>query len=388
MALDTPAPAVLARDAAGDRLTLLRGTGIVALGFGVGSSLQSAWIYAQLVPDWAYVDLWRRLAANGAAVVVLLLALGLLRVHRARGGPVIFLRLLLAALLMSVLRTVVQIGLGVHPADDRDVVLAEVLTGLFVGVVAAGTGAWGMVARRRARAMIRRAEREAVSIEIAVQALEDEEVRIRRRLAEGLHGTLQQRLVLVERRLEAVAAAADRPELAADVAWVREQIAEAREIDVRQMSRLLYPELVEVGLVPAVRALLGRLPRTIATRLTVGDELRRLDDPAGEGLATSDRLLAVRVVEEAVTNALKHGPPARVEVRLDVAEGALVIVVTNDGEPYVAPAARDPRSGTARLEQRLRVAGGTLRVERGPRTGARVEAVLPLGVLPPGDRLR
>jgi len=374
---------------AADRLSLLRGTAIVALGYAVGASVQSAWIYSQLVPEWAQVDLWRRLVANGAAVAGLVTALGVLRVHRARGAPSIGLRLVVAAVLMGVLRVGVQVGLGVHPSDDLATMYAEAVTGFFVGVISGSIGVWGMVSRRRARVVIRAAEREAVGVELAVQALEDEEVRVRRRVAEGLHGTLQQRLVLVDGRLDAVgAAAADRPDLVADLTWAREQLAEARDLDVRQMSRLLYPERLELGLVPAVRALLGRLPTTIATSLRAGDELRALDDPSSEGLTTADRLLAVRVVEEAVTNALKNGPPSRVEVCLDVADGALAIVVANDGDPYEAPLVRNPQSGTERLAQRLRIAGGTLRVTRGERTGARVEATLPLGVLISEDRLR
>ena len=89
---------------------------------------------------------------------------------------------------------------------------------------------------------------------------------------------------------------------------MRAELDEAREIDVRQMSRLLYPDRLELGLVPALRALLGRLPASIATRLTVSDAVRSFDDPTGSRLTVSERLLAVRVVEEAVSNALKHGP--------------------------------------------------------------------------------
>lgn len=380
--------AVRRRDDVADRQVLLRSTGLIALGYGIGASVQSAWIYSQLVPEWAQVELWRRLAANGAAVAALVVALGVLHVHRSRGAAVV-LRLVMAALLMALLRVGVQVLLGVHAADDLRTVVAECVTGLFVGVIAGGIGLWGMTSRRRARASTRAAEREAVSVELAVRALEDEEVRVRRTVAEGLHGTLQQRLVLVEGRLEAVAeGVADLPGVAADVAWAREQLAVARDVDVRRMSRLLYPERVEMGLVPAVRALLIRMPTTIATVLDVGDALRELDDPAQLGLTTGERLLAVRVVEEAVTNALKHGPPTRIEVGIDVVDGALVVVVTNDGEPYVPPAEPDPQSGTARLEQRLRLVGGTLRVARGERAGTVVEAVVPLGVETDDERVR
>ena len=106
---------------------------------------------------------------------------------------------------------------------------------------------------------------------------------MRRAVAEGLHGTLQSKLVLVDARLGEVLDRADRLDAAdaESLAWVRAELDEAREIDVREMSRLLYPDRLELGLVPALRALLGRLPASIATRLTVSDAVRAVDDPTG-----------------------------------------------------------------------------------------------------------
>ena len=370
-------------DVAADRMTLLRGTGIIALGYALGASLQSAWIFSALVPEWAQVDLWRRLAANGIAVGGLVVALGLLGAHRTAGMALVA-RVGAAALFMAGLRTAVQVGLGVHPSDDTESLAAEFVTGSFIAALSAMTGVWALVSRRRMRAAARAAERQAVSVELALRALELEEIRVRRQVAEGLHGTVQQRLLLVDARLAGVQEAVGdlAPQAARDRAWAREELAVSRERDVRQMSRLLYPERLEMGLVPAVRALLGRLPATIATRLQVADALRQVDDPSVAGITVADRLLAVRVVEEAVSNALKHGPPDLVEVRLDLEDDVLRIVVLNDGDRYDPPAEPDPASGTSRLRQRLHLAGGELRVEAREPTGARVEAVLPLGVQP------
>ncbi|SFK17241.1 sensor histidine kinase [Cellulomonas sp. KH9] len=381
---DVPA-GVREQDEAADRGTLLRGAGVIALGYAVGASVQSAWIYAELVPDWADVQLWRRLAANGVAVVGLVGALAVLGVHRVRGLPTIAARLVIAAATMAWLRTVLQVLLGVHPADGVRSLSAELVTGAVIAVIAGSAGAWAMVAGRRARASARAAEREAMSVELALRALEAEEIRVRRQVAEGLHGTVQQRLLLVDARLAAAQDAASQsvPSVADEIGWARAELAESRERDVRRVSRLLYPERLEMGVAPAVRALLSRLPATIATRLDVGAGLREVDDPSLVGLTIAERLLAVRVVEEAVTNALKNGPPSAVEVRLDVVDHELLVRVENDGAPFEPPAVRDPVSGTSRLDQRLRLAGGRLAVSRREPTGAVVEAALPLGVLPP-----
>lgn len=372
-------------DRRADLRILLLASAVVAAGFAWGASLQSWWIYARLVPEWADVDLWRRLLANGVAVAALVGALWLLHVHTARRYDDLVVRLATAAAAMSLVRVSMQAVLGVYDADDVRAFRAEFVTGAVIGLVASSMGAWAMLSARRARTRTRYAERAVMSVELAVRALEDEEVRVRRAVAEGLHGTLQQRLVVVDAELEALGRAVD-PVTAEAVARVRAELADARELDVRQVSRLLYPEHLELGLVPAVRSLLGRVPVSIATRLGARAEVRALDDPGRGALSIAERLLAVRVVEEAMTNALKHGPPTRLEVELGVDGGDLVVVVTDDGAAFDPAAVEpDPTSGGARLQERVRLVGGSLAVLPGLGQGVRVEARLPLAALRPAD---
>ena len=137
------------------------------------------------------------------------------------------------------------------------------LSGFLLGVISAGIGMWAVTTRRAARRRIRAATRDAVHVELAVKALEQEEIRVRREVAEGLHGTLQSKLVLVDARLGDVLDHADRLDAAdaESLAWVRAELDEAREIDVREMSRLLYPDRLELGLVPAAAGAAGPPPR-------------------------------------------------------------------------------------------------------------------------------
>lgn len=365
-----------------DQITLLRGTAIIALGYGVGAALQSAYVYAEYVPAWAYVSVWARLTANATAVVVLVVVLAALKAHRATRVWWMVAFVAVAAALAAAVRFVVQVALGVHtdvadPARD-----AEVLSGFILGAISGGIGMWAMATRRSARIRTRAATRNAVHVEVAIKALEQEEIRVRRAVAEGLHGTLQSKLVLVDARLADVISRGTNHGLDDDdldsLAWVRTELDEARETDVREMSRLLYPDRLELGLVPALRALLGRIPASIATRLTVSDAVRTLDDPTASALTVSERLLAVRVVEEGLTNALKHGPASSLVVELDVTDGVLHVSVENDGELY-DPAVAGTPSGTARLGTRLSLVGGRLALLPGQEKGARLQAWLPLG---------
>jgi signal transduction histidine kinase len=139
---------------------------------------------------------------------------------------------------------------------------------------------------------------------------------------------------------------------------------------------MLYPDQLEVGMVPAIRSLLSRIPTSVNTRLGVTDEVRAIDDPAAPRLTRSERLLAVRVVEEAISNALRHGHAEVVDVRVSVVGGALEVRVSDDGRGFAADAGVP--SGTARLSDRLRLAGGDLRVTSVPGDGTQVVASLPV----------
>jgi len=380
---DPVTAATLRHDDREDRVVLLRSTLIVAAGYAAGAALQGAYIYSQFVTGWSNASLVQRLGANFVGVAALIVVLYAMRLHRETRVVMLVGGAIVAAALGAAVRFAAQLAIGVYHHPTPDETWGEILGGFIIVLISTGIGIWSVYSRRAARTRIRAAEREAVHVEVAVRALEQEEVRVRRAVAEGLHGTLQQKLVLVEARLADLQKHVERGVVDArdleDLRWVRAELDEARVIDVREMSRLLYPDRLELGLVPAVRALLGRIPASIATRLTVSPGVRELDDPVAGSLSTSERLLAARVVEEGVTNSLKHGPAANLEVTLDAVDGVLVVAVENDGDLYDASLA-GTASGTARLGHRVALIGGTLTLSPGASRGARLEARLPLGV--------
>jgi len=223
--------------------------------------------------------------------------------------------------------------------------------------------------------------------------LETEEVRVRRSIAEGLHGSLQQRLVIQSVRLdimiERATALGVEDEILDDMRTLREEIDQIRENDVREMSRMLYPESIEIGMVPAIRALLRRLPPGIGTQLEVSDAVRDIDDPTRSIMSQAQRLLAVRFVEESVTNGLRHGRAGAFTVSVDVVDGTLVIEATNNGSA-MEQSAVEAGSGLRRLRERFQLAGGEVEAIPagitladgdvvGAEHGVRLRAQLPIG---------
>jgi signal transduction histidine kinase len=92
-------------------------------------------------------------------------------------------------------------------------------------------------------------------------------------------------------------------------------------------------------------------------------------------------LAAYRIVQEALTNVLKHAGPARAVVRVDYGEDAVTVEVTNDGAGGSKPRSLDGH-GLIGMRERAGLVGGDLQAGPAPDGGWRVHARLPLLPVP------
>jgi signal transduction histidine kinase len=94
------------------------------------------------------------------------------------------------------------------------------------------------------------------------------------------------------------------------------------------------------------------------------------------GVPASVQAVAYRVVQEGLTNAVRHAPGATVAVSVERRAGALVVGVRDDG-----PATRAPEEGNGLrgMRERVEALGGRLSVGVRPGGGLAVEATLPSG---------
>lgn len=100
-------------------------------------------------------------------------------------------------------------------------------------------------------------------------------------------------------------------------------------------------------------------------------------------LEASVDLSAFRIIQEALTNAVRYAGPARVQVSLDYRAAEIAITITDDGRGASVPATGRQGLGLVGMRERAAVVGGT--VETGPRPGGgfRVAARLPYQAEPP-----
>jgi signal transduction histidine kinase len=165
--------------------------------------------------------------------------------------------------------------------------------------------------------------------------------------------------------------------------------AEAKKA-LEHISRTSRSSLAEIRrLLGLVRS--GEGPASYAPTPGLGDLRRLADEVSGAGLAVDlevapaaaapppgIELAGYRIVQEALTNARKHARNAtRATVQVDVADGALRIVVTDNGVKSNGGPDRSGGHGLVGMRERVAVYGGTLEVGPASSWGFRVAATLP-----------
>jgi signal transduction histidine kinase len=190
----------------------------------------------------------------------------------------------------------------------------------------------------------------------------------RRRVERNLHDGAQQHLVAMAVNLRlARDILADDPQAAGQML---DQLAgEVRSTiqELRELAHGIYPPLLaDSGLGEALRAAGNRSPLAV----TVATD--------GIGRYTPEIEAAIYFCcLEALQNAAKHAPAARVAVRVWEQSGGLLFSVSDDGPGFDATAARHGH-GFVNMADRLGAIGGTVRWESQPGHGAQVLGTVPL----------
>ena len=372
-------------DARIDRRTMALAGVLVGFVFSFGASYQSSFVFdrpplelhgIELDPAVEFV---LKVCVNMTAVVGITWLAMVLRLYDRR--PLVIAACVVPAVLAGLVpRTLLQLALGLHRFDGPVSLLRDAAVTGFVGVFVV---VCAIVVTRLSR-QVRETERaRQLAATRAVEALGDlqqEELRVRRDVADTLHGTMQQRLVMFRATLDSAVEELGAPlspeaseQLRDRLRALRDELDRMRETELRALSTTLYPEGLDRGLVPAVRALTARIPPSIAVRFDVDSV------PTRDSLDQQERLLLVRIAEEGVSNALRHGEASEIEVRLHLDESTpqprIVLGVRSIG---VVPPPDAAMSGLARLRSRLEDRGGSLELRPEP-DGATLLAELAVG---------
>jgi signal transduction histidine kinase len=243
-----------------------------------------------------------------------------------------------------------------------------------LGFVAAGWVAGLAVRANRVRAAAAE-DRARDADERARTAIADE----RARIARELHDVVSHSVSMMVLQAGAAEMVLGRePERAREPLLRIQETGRDALVELKRLLGLLREADEELALSPAPS--LEHLPILLAqvqqAGLPASLEVRGHERPLPPGVDLS----AYRIVQEPLTNALKHAGPARARVEIDYAEDHVSVAVLDDGPGPGVTSPRAPSGGYGLVSVRERVAvhGGQLSAGPRPEGGYAVRATLPL----------
>jgi signal transduction histidine kinase len=195
----------------------------------------------------------------------------------------------------------------------------------------------------------------------AIEAQEGE----RARLARELHDEAGQYLTAIALHLRALEQDVPTDALRERVAGLRDQVAAATTALRGLATRLRPSALAEHGLAHAIEEHAARVRKDAGIAVDV--DLRGLDADLPEDV----QIALFRVVQEALTNVVRHSGAASASVVATAQGNRIRLVVDDDGCGFDTSAPTD-HLGLAGIRERVELLGGRLRVESSPGGGTAV----------------
>jgi signal transduction histidine kinase len=362
----TPAELIVLSVVAGGVLMLRRWWPLAVLATTLGVAV-AIWIID--------VDAVDSLEASGASVLVALYTTAALRELRAS----------LAALVPTVVFVTV-LSVATADVENRE-------TSALGGAIIAATltvGVWGLGAYAQTRRRYRRElEQRAAHLErereqLARIAVHEERTSIARELHDIVAHSVSVMLVGVRGARDVLRTS---PDVADDTLARVETSGEQSLAELRRILALLRAP--EHGAEARPQPSLAELDQLVADYRAAGLPARLEVTGEPQPLPGGVELSVYRIVQEALTNALKHSHPTRVTVTLSFRRSRLEVEVVDDGTTAARGAATEPSGdertargrghGLVGMRERVTLLGGELETGRRVGGGYRVAARLPIG---------
>ncbi len=196
--------------------------------------------------------------------------------------------------------------------------------------------------------------------------------KVRKEIAREMHEEYGQALTALRMSLSLM-----RLEFGGRVPELREKVREALELldgiilKVRDMVSAIRPSILNLGIVSALEWLAEDMLKETGVRY----ELRM--DKASFQLGEDDSTALFRIVQEALTNVVRHAKAANVAITLEQREDDYRLEVRDDGQGFDLDISRQESMGLLGMEELTHMLGGEMVIFSAPGRGTVVEVCIP-----------
>lgn len=249
------------------------------------------------------------------------------------------------------------------------IAIAYVLAGLIVLGIAWRLGYAASLRRRHESELVRSEQR----LRQLSKRLLDVQEQERRSLSRDLHDEVGQLATVVTLDLKRARSAQEATKRDDFLAAALQHTSELLESMHRLTGRLRSITLDDLGLRASVEACVAELEQRVALRIDLRLEFGESDIPSDVAIHV------LRIVQEALTNVVRHSQSQRAFVSISGHEGILEICVEDHGVGFDPRAVPTERLGLLGMQERVELLGGTFLLRSAPGRGTIIQARIPLG---------
>jgi signal transduction histidine kinase len=238
-------------------------------------------------------------------------------------------------------------------------------------------GAWALLVLAAGEVVRVRRERSQSARRVRAETLRRQQNEERLLIARELHDVVAHHMSLINVQAGVALHLVDRrPEQAQTALRAIKEASKEALVELRALVGVLRDETEAAPRAPA--SMLDSLDSVIERSGHAGLTVRKVVEGEVRRLPAAVELAAFRIVQEAITNVVRHSGARTADVRLGYGPDMLTVRVDDDGTAGARAQALEPGSGLRGMRERATALGGTLTIGAAPAGGVRVEAGLPV----------
>ncbi|WP_313431577.1 PAS domain S-box protein [Pseudomonas sp.] len=229
---------------------------------------------------------------------------------------------------------------------------------------------WDITQGKRAELALAQSQEQLRELSAHLESVREEE---KARIAREVHDELGQMLTVLKLEVSMceLAFADQDPGLHERLGSMKRLIAQLFQL-VRDVATALRPPILDAGIASAIEWQARRFEaRTqIPCLVQVPDNLPALSDAKAIGL--------FRILQEALTNVMRHAQAHSVEIELVREDGQLRMTVSDDGTGFRRDQPRPASFGLVGVRERVLMLGGSMALDSEPGEGTSLSVTIPL----------
>ena len=202
---------------------------------------------------------------------------------------------------------------------------------------------------------------------------------LRKEIAHILHGKVQNKLIVLIHKISELENTSDKDEIAKGLKELHQRLVQVLDNDIRSVSHRLYPSIVRQGLIPAIESLADHFESVLDITLNLDENFEQQERKNRQLLPEMSRLAFFRIMEEALSNIMKHSKTDKVFIDLHFTKDNVVELSIRDNGKGFSLEGTEWGFGVSTMQDYAEMMGGNFTINSKPGKGTEVKATLDIG---------